>query len=194
MNLDENKKLFIGLVNQYVKRDGITNLLSYLENTDFFSAPASSRYHLAVPGGLCKHSLNVYQRLLREYKEEYGDIPQERMETLVIISLFHDLCKANFYKADTRNVKVDGQWTKVPCYTFGEQFPIGHSEKSIILIMRYMQLTDEEIACINTHMGFTDSRVKGGDYSITNIWTQYPLGMLLHISDMKASQIDEREE
>lgn len=189
----ENRITFIAIAKKYIKREGIDNLLKYIENTDFFEAPASSRYHLAVPGGLCQHSLNVYYRLIREYREEYGEIPDDKKETLTIVSLFHDLCKADFYKQDTRNVKVDGVWTKVPCYTFDEKFPIGHSEKSIILIMKHMSLTDEEIACINTHMGFTDSRVKGGDYSIVNIWQQYPLGMLLHVADMKAAQIDEVE-
>ena len=126
MKKTENRITFIGIAKKYIKREGIENLLKYIENTDFFEAPASSRYHLAVPGGLCQHSLNVYYRLIREYREEYGEIPDDKKETLTIVSLFHDLCKADFYKQDTRNVKVDGVWTKVPCYTFDEKFPIGH--------------------------------------------------------------------
>ena len=92
-----NKEKFITVATTHIKRQGITNLLEWLENTDFYTAPASTKYHLATEGGLLQHSLNVYDKLLRLYASEYGAISEEAHETLAIIGLFHDICKVNFY-------------------------------------------------------------------------------------------------
>lgn len=194
----QNKKTFQSIVKKHIKRNVIDEIMSFLEETDFYRAPASSRFHLACPGGLCQHSMNVYKRLIKEYQHEYNyatiqDIPEEKMETIAIVSLFHDICKANFYEESTRNVKKDGVWIQVPFYMVNEQLPMGHGEKSVFLLMKHMKLSDEEITAINGHMGFSDDRVRGGNYSIVNVWEQYPLGLLLHVADIKATKIDEVE-
>lgn len=196
MDIEGNKNDFLDICQKNIKRKGIDEVLDYLEEeTDFFEAPASSRFHLACKGGLCEHSLNVFSRLLKEYRNEYGQPDDERLESLTIISLFHDICKANFYKEDTRNVKVDGVWTKVPYYSIDEKISLGHGEKSVILLLTHgLELTLEEIVAINSHMGFSDNRVRGGDWSVVNEWENYPVAMLLHIADLKASKIDEIED
>ena len=199
LNVEKNKEIFIEQCNKHIKREGINDLLDYLQNeTDFFEAPASTRFHLCCRGGLAMHSLNVFKRLIYEYKMEHqiSNLPELDdivYETLTIISLFHDICKANYYKIDVRNVKEKGVWVKKPYYAVNEKFALGHGEKSVIMLMKFMKLTDEEIVAINTHMGFSDKRVIGGDYSILNEWENYPVAALLHVADLKATKIDERD-
>ena len=186
---------FKKIVESDIHRNGIGNLMKWLEGTDFYTAPASTRFHLARQGGLLEHSLNVRDRLFKEFRAEYPGRKLTDMdyETLTIISLFHDLCKVNFYKEATRNVKEGDIWVKKPYYTVDEKISLGHGEKSVIIIQQFMRLRMEEIVAINSHMGFSDTRVKGGDYSIINMWDRYPLALLLHVADLKATKLDEKE-
>jgi hypothetical protein len=191
---EKNKKRYIDICKSNIHRDGIEKLLDWLDRSDFYNAPASSRYHLACKGGLCQHSLNVYKRLFKEFCNEcdINNIDDEKvLETVTIVSLFHDLCKVNFYKEDVRNVKENGVWVQKPYYTIDEKISLGHGEKSVIILQQFMKLTMEEIVSINSHMGFSDNRVKGGDYSIINVWDKYKLALLLHVADLKATKIDE---
>ena len=131
---------------QHVTRPGSEKLLDWLDKkTDFFTAPASTRFHGACEGGLCMHSLNVYHALHDTFFTE-GDSE----ETFAICALLHDLCKANYYKPGTRNVKNEttGQWEKVPSYSVEDLFPYGHGEKSVFLIERFMKLKVEEAVLI----------------------------------------------
>lgn len=189
------KEKFLELVGN-IKRDGINNLLKWLEDSDWYTAPASSKYHCDYAGGLLEHSINVYNRLIRLYKMEYGDdsITDEILETLTIISLFHDLCKVNFYKVDSRNVKNEnGVWEKVPYYSIDEKFSYGyHGAKSTFLAERFIKLTLEEAVSISNHMGAFDR--PNGDYAIGQAFEQYPLSFLLHTADCLASFIDEKKE
>ena len=160
LNVEKNKEIFIEQCNKHIQREGINDLLHYLQNeTDFFEAPASTRFHLSCKGGLAMHSLNVFKRLIYEYRleQQISNLPElddNVYETLTIISLFHDICKANYYKSDVRNVKENGIWVQKPYYTVDEKLALGHGEKSVIMLMKFMKLTDEEIVAINTHMGF----------------------------------------
>ena len=119
------KDEFLEIFRTNITRDGADSLLNYLENkSDFFTAPASARYHGAYPGGLCEHSINVYhclvdylarERVQELYGLEYSD------ESIAIVSLLHDACKIGCYKPGTRNVKgPDGKWQSVPSYTFDD--------------------------------------------------------------------------
>lgn len=129
---------FIQIYQTYIKRPGADKLLDWIDqHTDFFSAPASTRFHGACEHGLVMHSLNVYHALHDAYFTE-----DESEETFAIVALLHDLCKANFYKVSTRNVKNEatGQWEKVPFYQIEDLFPYGHGEKSVFLIERFMKL------------------------------------------------------
>ena len=166
---------------QSIKRDGVDALLLWLEDTDFFYAPASTRHHEAYKGGLVEHSLRVYFELCR-LRDIFPDV-KITDESIIITSLFHDLCKANFYVESKRNVKVDGKWKEVPYYTIDEQYKFGgHGSKSVYLIERFIPLTRSEAAAINTHMG-----VQGNDYSCYDVYREYPLAMLLHTADMIAT-------
>ena len=158
MNFKED---FIGIYKTYIKREGADKLLSHLMSPacDFFTAPASTRYHGAYEGGLVEHSLNVYE-CLRDYlerervRELYGLEVSD--ETIAIVALLHDLCKTNFYKKSFRNVKDDnGVWNKVPCYEIEDTLPYGHGEKSVYIISGFMKLTREEAFAIRYHMGFS---------------------------------------
>lgn len=144
------KTEFKDIVTNTIRRDGINDLMAWLESTDFYSAPSSTRYHGAEPGGLVAHSITVYNRLKQKHTDETD-------ETIAIVSLFHDLCKCNFYKQTFRNVKneVTGKWEKVPAYDIDDKFPLGHGEKSVFTIMKFMKLTDEEAMAIRWHMGFS---------------------------------------
>lgn len=194
-----DKEKFIKIFKENIHRDGSDTLLSWLEKTDFFTAPASTKYHLAEEGGLLKHSLNVY-RVFREEVINYSKVKSgidtldtEMEEKVAVIALLHDLCKAQFYKVSTRNVKNEqtGQWEKVPCYSVEDSFPFGHGEKSVFLIERFMRLKVDEAMAIRWHMGGFDDSVKGGSYALGNAFQAQPLCLLIHIADMKATYLYE---
>lgn len=143
------KKEFIDIVSSNICRKGIGDLMAWLETTDFYTAPSSARYHGAEEGGLLAHSLGVY-KYLKNFQED------ESNETIALVALFHDLCKVNTYKVSMRNTKdSSGKWIQVPYYEYAdhEDLPVGHGEKSVIILMKYMKLTDEEICSIRWHMG-----------------------------------------
>lgn len=142
------KKEFIDIINSNIHREGIDDLMTWLETTDFYTASSSARYHGAKEGGLLAHSLGVY-KYLKNFQETESD------ETIAITALFHDLCKADMYKVSMRNTKdSSGKWVQVPYYEFreDEDLPVGHGEKSVIILMKYMKLTNEEICAIRWHM------------------------------------------
>ena len=180
---------FLSIFRQHVARPGADRLLDWLDHkTDFFTCPASTRFHGACEGGLCMHSLNVYHALHDNFFKE-GDSE----ESFAICALLHDLCKANYYKVSTRNVKNDatGQWEKVPYYTVEDQFPYGHGEKSVFLIERFMRLKTEEAVAIRWHMGGFDDAARGGSFAISEAYDRYPLAIKLHIADLTATYLME---
>ena len=150
-----DREEFLEIFRTHVTRPGSEKLLDWMDSkTDFFSAPASTRFHGACDGGLCAHSLNVYRVL----HGTFFTPDEDSEETFAICALLHDLCKANFYKKGTRNVKNEatGQWEKVPSYSVEDMFPYGHGEKSVFLIERFMKLKVEEAVAIRWHMGGFD--------------------------------------
>lgn len=192
-DINITKAEFIDIYTKHVTRQGSDALLEYLTNSDFFTAPASARFHLAEQGGLCQHSLNVYKRLLALIRQEYGDNYQSVVsdESIAICGLLHDVCKVNYYVTDYRNVKEGYEWVKKPYYKVEEKFPYGHGEKSVFIITQYMKLTPEEAMAINWHMGGFDERVKGGSYALSEALAKYKLVLLMHIADLEASYLDE---
>ena len=188
---------FTTLYRTFIKREGADKLLDYLmTKSDFFTAPASSKFHNDFEGGLLSHSVNVYRRLVKLVEEEYGEKWQEiySPETLAIVGLLHDVCKINYYKVSYRNVKKDGAWEQVPYYTVEDELPYGHGEKSVYIIGGFMRLTREEAMAINWHMGGFDDRVKGGSYSVGTAYYKYPLAVLAHTADFLATYLDEKDE
>ena len=192
--INKNKEEFIKIFNENIKREGAQELLEWLKKTDFFVAPASTKFHSAMAGGLCFHSLQTYKRFKQNLENEYGEDLKNKVsnETIAIISLLHDVCKTDCYKVDYRNVKVNNEWTKQPYYAFNDSLPYGHGEKSVYMISGFMKLTREEALAINWHMGGFDSRVLGGSsYSLSAAFAQYPLCVIFHIADIQASYLDE---
>jgi len=168
-----------------VKRDGIYELINFLEKSDFFKAPASTRFHGDHEGGLVEHSLKVYEIL--KHKVENSIMPIEiPEESIIIIGLLHDICKTNFYKVDYRNAKnALGVWEKVPYYTIDDTIPYGHGEKSVMMITEYIKLTNEEKYAIRWHMGFSEPKEQYG--TLGQAFKKYPLALLLHEADMEAT-------
>lgn len=166
-------------------------MLAWIETTDFYYAPASTRFHGNHEGGLLEHSLNVYDAL-KDLVKQFPEIVVSE-ETIAISALFHDLCKANYYAVGTKNVKNEatGQWHKEPFYKAEDQFPVGHGEKSVIILLRHMKLTDEEIYAIRWHMSGFDSAVKGGDFGCSKAYDYCPFAVLLHLADMEATYLME---
>lgn len=184
-----HKEEFVEIFSQKITRTGSQELLAWMQTTDFFTAPASTRYHGACESGLVMHSINVYKVL----ENRFGD-SGESPESLAICGLLHDLCKANFYKAGFRNVKNDetGKWEKVPSFSVQDAFPYGHGEKSVYLIERFMRLKPAEAIAIRWHMGGFDDAVRGGSFAISEAWRNYPIGAMLHMADLEATYLLER--
>lgn len=191
--LEEMKAQFLEIYNESIKRDGAENLLKWLSESDFFEAPASTRFHGSHEGGLLAHSLNVYH-CLKEIVEQAGLQETYSPETIAISALLHDVCKVNFYKKGTRNVKDDetGQWYKKEVYEVDEKFPCGeHADKSIIIIQNFIHLEPEEILAIRAHMGGWDTAVKGGNGFVGKIFERSKLAVFLHFADMAATYLME---
>lgn len=187
-----NKETFINIIREKVKREGVEELIGYLEKSDFFTAPASAKFHCDHEGGLCEHSLNVFYRLKKVILDEYGNFDTISEESIAICGLLHDLCKIDFYKTDVRNVKENGEWVQRPYYSVDEKLPYGHGEKSVYIINGFIRLTREEAIAINWHMGGFDARVQGGSGSaIGESYRRFPLAIWLHVSDLTATYIDE---
>ena len=204
------KNTFLALYKTNINRIGSDELLEWLDGSDFFEAPASSKYHLNVPGGLCMHSINVYARLKGVLDYAYGDNCPFNEETIAIVALLHDVCKANTYVLGWKNQKTydvdkvcaaDGWqrkcdalgefiWETVPQYTFDEQFVYGHGEKSVYLISKHMDLTEDEAVAIRYHMGpWRD----GEKQDAGKAFERFPLAFWLHMADSMATFIDEVE-
>ena len=194
--VEKNKQKFIELFTQNIKRDGADKLLEWLQKTDFFTAPASSKFHSNFEGGLCEHSMNVYYRMIELCKNEFGENFNEKIssESLAIITLLHDVCKINTYKQELRNVKVEGEWVQKPYYAVDEELPYGHGEKSVYILSGFMKLSREEAMAINWHMGGFDARVLGGSYALSSAFYKYPIAVLLHMADFMATYLDEHIE
>ena len=173
---------FKEIYNEYIERDGSAELLEWLENSDFFTAPASTRFHECYAGGLAEHSANVFNELIRLLKA-YPEV-KVTAETAAIVSLLHDVCKVNCYKTEYRNKKNEyGQWVQVPFYTFQEDFAYGgHGSKSVYIVQKFMKLTDDEAVAINCHMG-----VESGNFAVNDAFRAYPLAFLLHTADMAST-------
>lgn len=210
MNIQENIARFEAELAK-VNRPGVDKLLAYIRKSDFYKAPASTKYHLSCEGGLLQHSLNVLDAL-REMMTKENDgrnedgtprikyhysvagkfvttIPEE---SLIIIALLHDICKTYFYTTSMRNAKNEqtGKWEKVPYFTVKDRMPLGHGDKSVMIIKQYIDLTTPEMYAIWHHMGFTEN----ADFqTLTNAIDQFPIIWAMHTADMMASRFMEDE-
>ena len=192
------KKEFLSIFKEHIHRDGTDKLLEYLlsEKSDFFTAPASTKYHGDYDMGLVTHSVNVYYclkdylsraRCLSEYKMNYSD------ETIALVALLHDVCKIKCYHKYLRNVKnEEGVWEQVAAFNFEDPEPFGHGEKSVFLISKFLRLTNEEAYAIRFHMGFSE---EGSGRNAGKAFEKYPLALALNVADMEASYfVDDKVE
>lgn len=193
----EIKDEFLEIYKANIKREGSDKLLEYLlsSKSDFFTAPASTKYHSAYEGGLAQHSINVYHclcdYLARQRVKEVYHLTADG-ETAAVIALLHDICKVNFYKVDYRNSKNEqGVWEKVPYYRIDDQLPYGHGEKSVYIISGFMRLSREEAIAIRYHMGFSGIEDRN---SIGSAFEKWPLAFALSTADMEASYFLEGSE
>lgn len=196
INVTNNEQAFVERVRTFIKREGIEDLLEHLQNeTDFFYAPCSTRYHLSIEGGLVEHSLhvdNIFDVLCETF------MPSFPVESRHICALFHDLCKYHCYDPAKKSRKTGRllpngkpEWEDYMGYDFVEEFPYGHGEKSVYLLQKFIKLTDEEAMAIRWHMGFSDSTFKGGQQSVSNAMKLYPIITLLHSADIIATSKEE---
>ena len=184
------KEEFEEIYQSKITRAGSAELLEWLKTTDFFTAPASTRFHCACLGGLVQHSVSVYRVMM----DKHFDPSVDNEESFAICGLLHDICKAQFYKESTRNVKNDktGMWEKKPFYSIEDAYPYGHGEKSVFLIERFLRLKTSEAIAIRWHMGGFDESVKGGSFSIGLAWQKYPIAVKLHLSDLESTYLCEK--
>lgn len=173
-----------------VTREGSAAFLEWLSKTDFFTAPASTKFHCACPCGLVQHSVSVYRTMV----ERYFDPKTDSEESFAICGLLHDVCKAQFYKEGTRNVKNEqtGAWEKKPYYMIEDSFPYGHGEKSVFLIERFLRLKTSEAIAIRWHMGGFDDAARGGSFAISQAYDRYPLAVKLHLADLESTYLREK--
>lgn len=185
--MTENSKKFIELL-QTCKRDGIRDLLDFLEaGTDFFTAPASSKYHNNIEGGLVDHCLQVYDH----FSIKMISYDTER-ETRIICSLLHDLCKINTYKKGfkwVKNEETGYQWKKQVCWNIEDKLPLPHGTKSLYYIQQFIKLSEIEALIIAYHMGAPELPER---YQFFNVCQKYPVVMLFHHADHQASLLSEK--
>lgn len=202
--IEKNKQEFKELCCKYItseRKASLEKIFSFLETrTDFFTAPSSTVFHLNCPGGLCKHSINVFNtakalcdKILNEdfdkgdaqLSQKYSD------ESIAIVGLFHDLCKVNLYYPEEKFTKdANGRWQKYLGWGFEDQLPMGHAEKSLYLLSCLIRLTPDEILAIRWHMGMYDIGERGSSLrnSFYSASDQCPLVTILQCADSYASK------
>lgn len=178
------KEEFINLLKS-TNREGMEKVIDFLEKSDFFTAPASTRFHGSYEKGLLEHSMKVYEILKDKLNKNDMHINDD---TVKIVALLHDICKTNYYKVDYRNAKNEmGEWVKVPYYTVEDTIPYGHGEKSVMMLTEFIKLTNEEKYAIRWHMGFTETKE---NYQYIGIaYKKYPLALMLFEADLEATYI-----
>ena len=181
VELLENKNKYIELLKS-TNRENIDKVIELLKNSDFFEAPASTKYHDNFKGGLCYHSLKVYNNLVRLNKEYDLHFDESSM---IIMGLLHDICKINCYVKDKKNVKVGGNWMTVDYWSFKDELPIGHGQKSVILLLEQgISLTNLELTSIVGNMNGYD---KSDMFDASNIFNLDSDTIWLHLADFIAS-------
>lgn len=184
---------------QRTKRKGIQDLIKYLDETDFYLAPASTRFHAAYDGGLAYHSLMVCEAALSLYNDFYPQLLESRKwlddeikeDSVILATLLHDLCKIDTYVPGFRNVKDDttGKWEKVATYTRDPQLAMGHGGKSVYIIQKYIQISDREAQAIYWHMGAYDISLYMTLDELSKAFESNFLAFLLHQADMMTTYV-----
>ena len=190
---------FISLWQEYAPEDndnlivGNNKLMDYLEE-NFFTSPASIKYHGAYEGGLYDHSKQVFLRL-KELTEN-NNLEWQRDESPFIIGMFHDLCKCDQYKPIIKceyelgdGVKAFVPVEKITGYEYNTNTILkGHGSKSVMILSQFINLTEEEMLCIRYHMGAYEKE-EWSEYDMAI--RKYPNVLWTHMADMLASKVDD---
>lgn len=207
MNIEENKKQFSDILCSVLDEFEYDSIMDFLLKTDFFTAPASTRFHLCVEGGLCQHSLNVYTSAM-QIDTAFNSGASKR--SIALCSLLHDICKAGVYRKELKNTKIydkevvesspkykikhdrkgDYIWDLTEVYVFDDPWPFGHGSKSAYIVNTLMDLTDEEALAIRYHMGPYE---EGDKERCSKVFEESKLALLIHFADMYASKVVEAE-
>lgn len=213
--MSDMKAYFERVFQGQITRPGSAELLKWLKESDFFTAPASSRFHLSRPGGLVEHSVHVYERLKQLCECEALNDPsfvEPSPETIAVIGLLHDVCKIGVYIQEPKNQKTydpqkvaaaspyqvkhdqlgDFVWETVMGYRFEDSLCYGHGEASVYIISGFMKLTQEEAMSIRWHMGFSDDSFRDGSHLVGKAFEKYPLAVLTHMADLQATYMDDK--
>lgn len=204
LQIADNKTRFIELVNS-IEREGFLKeqLIAKLENSDFFYAPASTKYHCSYKGGLCEHSLHVYDNLVKLDEIKGTNL---NPDTMKIVALFHDISKMNLYEAyfqNKKNYHAGGSkhdeggsydWEAVSAYKVREakdRFIFGnHEQTSEFMLRTYCPLTYEEsIAILHHHAAMSWDSAQD---NIGEVFNRYSLATMIHLADMLSAYIDEK--
>lgn len=198
-NIDRFEQLLMS-----TNRTGTDKLIEFLRKSDFYTAPASTKYHLSCEGGLLQHSLNVYDALTSKVENNPTWQQDFNPASLIVTALLHDLCKTYFYVSEVKNRKVykengskmdsNGRydWESYMGYTIEDQFPYGHGEKSVMMIEQFIKLTPEERYAIRWHMGFSEPKENWN--SLGKTYEKYPLALALSEADLEATYLMEKED
>ena len=187
-------------------RENIDALIAFLRKSDFYTAPASTRFHSSHEGGLLEHSLNVFDCLFEKKGSSIWNAIMEKAgdDSIIISALLHDVCKSYYYVVEMKNKKVYSEtgsksdsngrfdWQSVPDYTVDDKFPYGHGEKSVMMIEQFIKLKPIERYAIRWHMGFSEPKENWN--TLGEAIKAYPLVLALHSSDMESTYLLEKEE
>lgn len=204
IEITAHKDQFIQLCRQHIHREGLDKMLAYLENTDFYTAPSSTNFHLNEEGGLCLHSIHVFENACRIHdhiavpyiKEQTSPFTEEvSRESIAIAALFHDICKVKLYhKTEKWKKDENNKWMSYPGYEIKDEFPFGHGEKSCLMLSWYMRLKPEEMLAIRWHMGMFDVAENGTSqrYAFYAALEKHPLVSIIHAADFLSSKLAEK--
>ena len=194
LDMEKNKERYLKLLEEVLHEEDFNNIKDWLETGDFFLAPASTKYHLHGEGGLCQHSLNVYDCLSKKLKDWGLEYPENSIR---IVSLMHDWCKINVYVKSTRRVPPErsgtGKWETEELWIKDDAYHLGHASKSVYLIQQFIPLNMLEIEAIHSHMGSTDLSTMFNSFDLNSIFSVNPLAICLHLADMESSYLMEGE-
>ena len=202
--IEQNKEKFMKLCRENIHRDGLEQLLAYIDTTDFYTAPSSTAFHLNEDGGLCLHSINVFETARHLYTtwllphiRQGTAVTNEELprESVAVAALFHDLCKTKLYhKTEKWKKDENGRWVTYPGYEIVDEFPFGHGEKSCVIIGWFMRLKQAELLAIRWHMGMFDMAEQGSSmrYAYRAAMEKSPLVALLQTADLFASNCLEK--
>ena len=192
IDIEGNKTKYLSLLQQVLDPLEFDMFKDWLEKGDFFTAPASTKYHLHIEGGLCQHSLNVYnclKKLITDWNLDYSDT------SVVLVSLLHDICKVNTYEKSFRRIPPErsgtGKWETEEIYVKNDEYHLGHASKSLYIVQRFIGLTMEEIEAIHGHMGSTDLSTMFNSFDLNKLFESNSLAVCLHLADMQASYLME---